>query len=92
MMMALVTVVTDVEAANLWPYHHRTGKGLPGRDFPPALLSGQVPVLALRLHPTDSPWMPTTTLPAGTGVFYTPDLPCRWRRTGHQRHAINQLS
>lgn len=91
-MVDIVIVVTVLEAVALWLYHHRTGKGLAVRDFLPALLSGLLLMFALRLHTADSAWMPTAALLAGAGVFHTLDLRRRWRRTGHQRHAINQPS
>ena len=88
----IVIVVTALEAVALWLYHHRTGKVLAGKDFLPALLSGMLLMLALRMHTADSDWMPSAALLTGAGVFHTLDLRRRWRRAGHQPHAINRPS
>ena len=85
-------VITALGSVAMWFYHRRAGEGVGGRHLRPALLSGLLLMLALRMHTAASAWMPVAALLAGAGVFHTLDLRRRWRHTGHQRHAINQLS
>ena len=91
-MVDIVIVVTAVEALALWLYHHRTGKGIAGRDFLPTLSSGLLLMLALRLHMAGFGWMPTAALLAGAGAFHVIDLRRRWRPASRQPHAINRPS
>ena len=85
-------VITALGSVALWFYHRRAGEGMGGRHLPPALLSGLLLMLALRMHTAASAWMTVAALLAGAGVLHTPGLRRCWWRTGHQQHAINQLS
>jgi|GEM_PF-1643774 len=88
----IAIVITALGSVALWFYHRRAGEGVRGRHLLPALLSGLLLMLALRMNTVASAWMPVAALLAGAGVLHTPGLRRCWWRTGHQRHAINQLS
>jgi hypothetical protein len=88
----ILIVITALGSVAFWFYHRRASEGLEGRHLPPALLSGLLLMLALRMHTVASAWMPVAALLAGAGVLHTPGLRRCWWRTGHQRAAIKQLS
>ena len=91
-MVDIVLVVSIAECLVLWVYHQRTGKGIPGKDFMPTLLSGMMLMLALRMHMAQWSWMVTASLLAGGGVFHALDLRRRWRPGGHQPDTIKRPS
>ncbi len=91
-MVDIVIAVAVAEGLVLWIYHHRTGKGIPGRDFLPTLLAGMLLMFALRMHTAGADWTVTASLLAGGGVFHTLDLRRRWRPAGHQPDAIKPPS
>ena len=85
-------VITALGSVAMWFYHRRAGEGVGGRHLLPALLSGLLLMLTLRMHTVASAWMPVAALLAGAGVLHTPGLRGCWWRTGHQRPAISQPS
>lgn len=79
-LIAIVIGFTLLEGVALWLYRHRTGKGVPGREFVANWVSGLCLMLALRSAVVEAGWVWVAVWMLASGLAHWSDLWMRWER------------
>ena len=85
LLVDVIIVITLLEVAALWGYHHQTKRGIKPRDYLLNVSSGLCLMLALRCSVAGSPWYVVAAWLTGAGLTHLADIGLRLTRPAQSR-------